>query len=57
MRTFLMGLLLLLCAACSSDDGVTEEAAVVREVEVAFSPVGFGDAGYNDAILYGIQLS
>lgn len=52
-----MGLLLLLCAACSSDDGVTEEAAVVREVEVAFSPVGFGDAGYNDAILYGIQLS
>lgn len=46
--------------ACSDDDetaGNKTDISDAIEVTVLFSPNGFGDSGYNDYILYGMQRS
>lgn len=57
MRLFPILIILFLCIACSQDSDTEEVPFSDAEVEILFSPSGFGDSGYNDIILYGIRQS
>lgn len=57
MRFFPILIILFLCIACSQDSDTEEVPFSDVEVEILFSPSGFGDSGYNDIILYGIRQS
>lgn len=55
MKKQLALILIILCAACSKDDGIENLSLPSHDVDILFSPSGVGDSGYNDIILYGIQ--
>lgn len=57
MKLLSILIILFLCTACSQDSGTEELSFSDAEVEILFSPRGFGDSGYNDIILYGIRQS
>ena len=53
-RLFLLAMATLSLLGCSDNDG-EDDAVATNVVEVVFSPSGFGDLGYNDIILTGLE--
>ena len=53
-RLFLLAMATLSLSGCSDNDG-EDDAVATNVVEVVFSPSGFGDLGYNDIILTGLE--
>ena len=53
-RLFLLAMATLSLLGCS-DNGGEDDAVATNVVEVVFSPSGFGDLGYNDIILTGLE--
>lgn len=59
IRVVLLATVLFTIVGCSDndDDNTTPASASANVVEVVFSPSGFGDLGYNDIILSGLEES
>ena len=53
-RLFLLAMATLSLLGCSDNDS-EDNAVATNVVEVVFSPSGFGDLGYNDIILTGLE--
>ena len=53
-RLFLLAMATLSLLGCSDNDS-EDDAVATNVVEVVFSPSGFGDLGYNDIILTGLE--
>ena len=53
-RLFLLAMATLSLSGCSDNDS-EDNAVATNVVEVVFSPSGFGDLGYNDIILTGLE--